>query len=68
MNTRRKMTAILAMAAVVPLTFTACGSGGGSGATSGGDVKTLTVLDSYNNEPDKGISRPRLTSAQPRSA
>ncbi|MCT9627195.1 ABC transporter substrate-binding protein [Pseudarthrobacter equi] len=55
MNTRRKITAVLAMAAVVPLTFTACGSGGGGGATSGEDVKTLTVLDSYNNEPDKSI-------------
>lgn len=54
MNTRRKITAALA-AAVVPLTFTACASGGGSGAPSGEEVKTLTVLDSYNNEPDKGI-------------
>lgn len=55
MNTRKKITAVLAMAAVVPLTFTACGSGGSGGATSGEDVKTLTVLDSYNNEPDKSI-------------
>ncbi|MFF2031324.1 extracellular solute-binding protein [Arthrobacter sp. NPDC058192] len=55
MNTRRKMTAVLAMAVVVPLTFTACGSGAGGGASSGAEVKSLTVLDSYNNEPDKGI-------------
>ena len=54
MNTRKKITAVLAMAAVVPLTLTACGGGGG-GAASGEDVKTLTVLDSYNNEPDKSI-------------
>ncbi|WP_457946706.1 sugar ABC transporter substrate-binding protein [Pseudarthrobacter sp. alpha12b] len=52
MKTKGRITAALAMAAVLPLTFTAC-SGGTSSA--GGDVKTLTVLDSYNNEPDKSI-------------
>lgn len=52
MKIKGRITAALAMAAVLPLTFTAC-SGGSSNA--GQDVKTLTVLDSYNNEPDKGI-------------
>jgi len=52
MKTKGRITAALAMAAVLPLTFTAC-SGGTSNA--GQDVKTLTVLDSYNNEPDKSI-------------
>lgn len=52
MKTKGRITAALAMAAVLPLTFTAC-SGGASPAAQ--EVKTLTVLDSYNNEPDKGI-------------
>jgi len=52
MKTKGRITAALAMAAVLPLTFTAC-SGGSSNASQ--DVKTLTVLDSYNNEPDKSI-------------
>ncbi|UKA70710.1 sugar ABC transporter substrate-binding protein [Arthrobacter sp. FW306-06-A] len=52
MKIKGRITATLAMAAVLPLAFTGC-SGGTSNA--GGDVKTLTVLDSYNNEPDKGI-------------
>ncbi|WP_324643257.1 sugar ABC transporter substrate-binding protein [Pseudarthrobacter sp. LT1] len=52
MKPKGRIKAALAMAAVLPLTFTAC-SGGTSNA--GQDVKTLTVLDSYNNEPDKSI-------------
>ncbi|WP_301229606.1 sugar ABC transporter substrate-binding protein [Arthrobacter sp. PsM3] len=54
MNNKRRVTVILAMAAIAPLTFTAC-AGGGAAPASGGDVKSLTVLDSYNNDPDKGI-------------
>jgi multiple sugar transport system substrate-binding protein len=49
----------LAAVAAVSLTLAACGSsgGGGSGASSGSStsVKSLRVLDYYNNEPDKSI-------------
>lgn len=54
MKNKRKMTVFFAMATIAPLTFTACAGGGGT-ATGSSEVKTLTVLDSYNNEPDKGI-------------
>jgi multiple sugar transport system substrate-binding protein len=56
----RVPTGLAAVAAVaVSLTLAACGSsgGGGSGASSGSSpsVKSLRVLDYYNNEPDKSI-------------
>ncbi|MCP2031037.1 multiple sugar transport system substrate-binding protein [Okibacterium sp. HSC-33S16] len=51
---KRRLTTLLAIAAITPLALTACGSGGG-GAKSGGDPDTLTVLDYYNNEPDKTL-------------
>ena len=47
---RRRMATIAAIAAIAPLALTAC-SGGGTSA--GGD--TLTILDYYNNEPDKTL-------------
>jgi multiple sugar transport system substrate-binding protein len=50
-------TRLAAIAAVaLPLTLAACGGGdGGGGASSSGTVKSLRVLDYYNNEPDKSI-------------
>ena len=58
MGAKSKMRSFLAVAGVASLALTAC-SGGGNGSAvgskSGGDVKTLTVLDSYNNDPDKSI-------------
>jgi len=48
----------LAVAAAVALALAvaACGGGGGGAAkSSSGQVKSLRVLDYYNNEPDKGI-------------
>lgn len=52
----RKLSTIAALAAIAPLTLTACGGGGGGGAAeAGGDVESLTVVDYYNNEPDKTL-------------
>ncbi|WP_309080671.1 extracellular solute-binding protein [Zhihengliuella sp.] len=52
-STRRRLLSAAATAAVVPLALTACG--GGSTASDGGEVETLTVLDYYNNEPEKTL-------------
>ena len=53
----KKRLAAAAALAVVPLALTACGGGGGGG--TGGNasetVDSLTVLDYYNNSPDKQI-------------
>ncbi|RZU62314.1 sugar ABC transporter substrate-binding protein [Zhihengliuella halotolerans] len=49
---RRRLLSAAATAAVVPLALTACGGGSG---TAGSDPDTLTVLDYYNNEPDKSL-------------
>lgn len=49
-HTKKSLTKVLAMAALVPFVLTACGGGGGS--SSGGDASTLTLMDYYNNEPD----------------
>ena len=49
-NHRTLFTAAAALT-IVPLALAGCSGGG----TSGGDPKTLTILDYYNNEPDKGL-------------
>ncbi|GHD03174.1 sugar ABC transporter substrate-binding protein [Zhihengliuella salsuginis] len=51
-TTRRRLLSAAATAAVVPLVLTACGGGSGG---EGSDPDTLTVLDYYNNEPDKSL-------------
>lgn len=50
--TKNRLTKILALAAVAPFVLTACGGGGGS---SSGDATSLTLMDYYNNDPDKGL-------------
>ena len=59
---KKRMTRMLAMAAVAPFALTACaaGGGGGGGDAPSGDASTLTVLDYYNNEPDKGLVQTAL--------
>ena len=54
---KRKLISLTAMAIVAPLTLTACGGGDGGAASdaTGGDVESLTVVDYYNNEPDKTL-------------
>ena len=56
---KRRLTTLLAIAAITPLAFTAC-SGGGGGGQAKGDPDTLTVLDYYNNEPDKTLIQAAL--------
>jgi multiple sugar transport system substrate-binding protein len=46
---------LAAVALVVPLALTACGGGGGGSTASSDSVKSLRVLDYYNNEPDKTV-------------
>src|SRR6266536_4455967 len=48
--------ATAAVAVVLPLALAACGGGNGGGnGSSSASVKSLRVLDYYNNEPDKTV-------------
>lgn len=55
----KKIAAGIALAAALPLTLTACGGGGGSDQGSGSgsteQVASLSILDYYNNDPDKQL-------------
>lgn len=55
----RRLTSAIALAAVLPLTMTACGGGdSGGGDTGKGGTETVTslsVLDYYADEPSKSI-------------
>ena len=55
----KKIAAGIALAAALPLTLTACGGGGGSDQGSGSEsteqVASLSILDYYNNDPDKQL-------------
>ncbi|AQP48837.1 ABC transporter substrate-binding protein [Tessaracoccus aquimaris] len=55
-KTRHLVTA--GLAATMSLTLVACGGGGSN--QSSGDSSTLSVLDYYNNEPDKGFIQKAL--------
>ncbi len=53
---KQKLLTLAALATVAPLVLTACGNGGAD--TPSGEaltVDSLSILDYYNNEPDKGI-------------
>src|SRR3954465_160141 len=50
----RVPTLAVIAAVALPLAVAACGGGGG-GSSSSAEVKSLRVLDYYNNEPDKSI-------------
>ncbi|WP_407361242.1 extracellular solute-binding protein [Microbacterium sp. LBN7] len=52
MRTRKTLITLVAGAAVLPLALAGCGGGG---SASSGDPDTLTILDYYNNEPDKTL-------------
>jgi multiple sugar transport system substrate-binding protein len=52
-HTKKRLTKVLALAAVTPFILTACGGGGGNAGS--GDATSLTLMDYYNNEPDKTI-------------
>jgi multiple sugar transport system substrate-binding protein len=59
----KRIAAALAGATTVSLLLVACGNnGGGQSSTSGDSVKSLTVLDYYNNDPDKSLVQKGLDS------
>ena len=54
----KKIAAGIALAAALPLTLTACGGGGSDSGTDPGSteqVTSLSILDYYNNDPDKQL-------------
>jgi multiple sugar transport system substrate-binding protein len=51
---KKRLSVILAIAAITPLALAAC-SGGGGGGNSDSDSTTLSILDYYNNEPDNTL-------------
>ena len=52
----KKVAAGIALAAALPLTLTACGGGGSDSGSQGSEqVTSLTILDYYNNDPDKQL-------------
>ncbi|GAA1632729.1 sugar ABC transporter substrate-binding protein [Kribbella alba] len=54
--TNQRITAALAGAVALSLALAACSNGGtGSSSSSGGTVSSLSILDYYNNEPDKSL-------------
>jgi multiple sugar transport system substrate-binding protein len=63
MITKKRIPALLAMAAIAPLALAACSGGsggGGGGGSTGGGADELTILDYYNNEPDKSLMQDAL--------
>ncbi|WP_328993599.1 ABC transporter substrate-binding protein [Kribbella sp. NBC_01245] len=51
----KRITAVLAGATSLSLVLAACGDGGSSPSSSGDTVKSLSILDYYNNDPDKSL-------------
>jgi multiple sugar transport system substrate-binding protein len=51
----KKVAAGIALAAALPLTLTACGGGGSESGSTGEEVTSLSILDYYNNDPDKQL-------------
>jgi multiple sugar transport system substrate-binding protein len=61
----KRIAAALAGATTLSLLLAACGGNGSSGgqaASSGDSVKSLSVLDYYNNDPDKSLVQKGLNS------
>ena len=58
MKTPRRIASLTALAALAPLALAGCSSGGGAG--DGGDVDSLSIVDYYNNDPDKSLVQAAL--------
>ncbi|MDX3000719.1 ABC transporter substrate-binding protein [Kribbella solani] len=60
----KRIAAVLAGATTVSLLLTACGDNGAGGQSpaAGDSVKSLTILDYYNNDPDKSLVQKGLDS------
>ncbi|WP_405062114.1 ABC transporter substrate-binding protein [Kribbella sp. NBC_01505] len=55
MISSKRPTAVLAAATALALALAACGASGNANSGNGGAVSSLTVLDYYNNDPDKAL-------------
>ena len=66
----KRIAAALAGTTTLSLVLAACGdNGGGAPSSSSGDsVKSLTILDYYNNDPDKSLVQKGSTPARASSA
>ncbi|WP_237771226.1 ABC transporter substrate-binding protein [Kribbella sp. ALI-6-A] len=51
----QRITAALAGATALSLALAGCGDSGGTSSSSGEAVTSLSILDYYNNEPDKSL-------------
>ncbi len=60
----KRISAVLAGATTLSLVLAACGNNGGdsSSSSSGEAVKSLSILDYYNNDPDKSLVQKGLDS------
>ena len=59
----KRITAVLAGATTLSLVLAACGNNGGDSSSSSGEaVKSLSILDYYNNDPDKSLVQKGLDS------
>jgi multiple sugar transport system substrate-binding protein len=59
----KRITAVLAGATTLSLVLAACGNNGGDSSSSSGQaVKSLSILDYYNNDPDKSLVQKGLDS------
>jgi multiple sugar transport system substrate-binding protein len=50
-----RIAAALAGATALSLALVACSNGGSTSSSSGGSVTSLSILDYYNNQPDKSL-------------
>jgi multiple sugar transport system substrate-binding protein len=50
-----RIAAALAGATALSLALVACSNGGSPSSSSGGSVSSLSILDYYNNQPDKSL-------------
>jgi len=61
----KRISVVLAGATTLSLVLAACGDNGNSGgasSSSGDSVKSLSILDYYNNDPDKSLVQKGLDS------
>ncbi len=58
MKKPRRIASLTAIAALAPLALAGCSSGGGAG--DGGDADSLSIVDYYNNDPDKSLVQAAL--------
>ncbi len=60
MTINPRLASAVALAAAIPLALTACGGGSETSGSDTSQVTSLSVLDYYNNEPDKSLVQDAL--------